>query len=124
MANVLVNKEIVKAAPKSVYLLSGSVDTAETAVTKIDISGLPGAPERIKICWVKWSTEGLNAQLAFDRASGGDACILVGGGKITDPIEDIGTGAGTGDLKLSTLDLASAGNRGYSIEICVEGIPA
>jgi len=124
MANTLVNKEIVKAQPRSVYMLTGSIDTAETGVTKIDISGLPGTPTRIKICWIKWSTEGLNALLAFDRAVDANACVLTGSGKLVDPIEDVGTGAGTGDLKLTTLDLASAGNRGYSILVCVEGIPA
>jgi hypothetical protein len=120
MANKLINREIVKSSPRSVFLITGSIDTAETAVTKIDISALIGAPTRIRILSIEGNTEGLNVQLSFDRATNGDACVIAGSINLDDPIEDIGTGAGTGDLLLSTLDLASGGNRGYTLRICVE----
>jgi len=123
MANVLINREIVKSSPRSVFLLTGSIDTPETDVTKIDISTLPGAPSRIRINWIKFSTEGLNVKLKFDRNTNGDACVLSGRGSIGDnPIEDVGSGSGTGDLLLSTIDGAAGGNRGYTIIISVEGI--
>jgi hypothetical protein len=120
MANSLVNRDIVNSSPRSIFLISGTVDTAEVGVTKIDISGLVGEPSRIRINWIKFSTNGLNVKLAFDRAVNPEACMLVGHGEIHEPIEDIGTGAGTGDLKLTTLDAAAAGNRGYTILIGVE----
>lgn len=126
MANELINRTLVNGSPRFLFLLSGKIDTAETDVTKIDISTLPGitavaANQRIRINKIFWSCSGLTVKLAFDRAVNPEAIMLIGTGWIKDPIEDVGSGAGTGDLKLSTQDLlTTAEGRGYTIEIEVE----
>jgi len=124
MADTVVVSELVKSNHKSGFVLSNVSDgTGESAVTKVDISTLPGAPERVKISRLCWSiTDGMAVSLKFDRvAPGTPAIILNGAGSLNlsslGPIEDLGTG-GTGDIQLTTH--GAVANAGYTIELELE----
>lgn len=93
--------------------------TGETAVTKVDVSELTGAPERVRIDRIHYTTSGLTARLLWDAdtdvqiielpASTSDTLDFVGFGGLRN---NGGTGA-TGDIKLTTAG-ASSGD-GYTI---------
>lgn len=101
-------------------ILSGASDgTGESMVTKITASGLSGAPTRLKIVDLKWSTYGLNVLIAFDGTSKSTATILSGNGHLSEkelgPIMDPWVAGHTGNILLSTLG-ATAGD-GYTVQI-------
>jgi len=100
----------------NVQLLNTSDGTGESAVVKVDISGLTGlsgvAPSKLVIEWAEWAVQGFTSVLlAFDATTDDPALRLSGvgfkdfreGGGLVDPAS---TGA-TGDLLLSTVGAVS-----------------
>jgi hypothetical protein len=87
--------------------------TGESAVAKVDISTLPGAPTKVKINKVMYSTFGMSVSVLFDHTADdrvlalqGDGCMdfcAVGG------LQDPASAGGTGDI-LFTTNGASAGD--------------
>lgn len=89
----------------------------ESAVTKVDVSALNGAPTRVKITKVHYSVAGMVATLLWDADTDvrimdlqGDGCFdATGFGGL---INNAGTGV-TGDIKLTTTGHTSGDS--YSI---------
>lgn len=66
------------------FLFSDASDgTGENAVTKVTASGLAGAPTRLKITHIKWSTYGMNVLILFDGTSKSTGTILSGNGELS-----------------------------------------
>ena len=126
MADAVATAVLVKSNHKSGFVFSSKSDgTGESAVTKIDISTLPGAPSRVKLTRLSWAiSEGMGVSIAFDRTVGGDPVVHLNGRGFLSaaqmgPIEDKGTGL-TGDVKFTTY--GHAANKGYTVEVEVENV--
>jgi hypothetical protein len=108
-------KKVIENKESSVFLLTNDAASGgESAITKVDISTLPGAPTRVKVNRLCWSLRDLSAVLYYDRSSAIRIAVLSGDGELDLPegIEDTGSG-GTGDIKLTTVGAST--NSTYTI---------
>lgn len=123
MADTVKSRTLVLNEHKSVFLLTNSSDgTGESAVTKVDISALPGTPTKVRITRLEFHVHGMSLNIYFDRTSGGDIGLFNGDGCIKEAIEDSGTGL-TGDIKFTTLNIAAANaGTGYTVLLEVEKV--
>lgn len=107
MVDAVTSQTIIDGSKNVVMKLTNVSDgTGESAVTKVDVSGLNGAPTRVKINKVHYSVAGMVATLLWDADTDvrvmdlqGDGCFdasMFGG-----LINNAGTGV-TGDIKLTT----------------------
>lgn len=83
--------------------------TGESAVTKVDVSGLNGAPSEVKIERIKYATQGMAVRLLWDADADVEAITLPAdeAGDLDFRAEgglknNAGTGK-TGDIKLTTI---------------------
>lgn len=98
--------------------------TGESAVTKVDISTLVGAPSKVKITRISGNTVGMAVRVLFDHTTDDTALILQGEfcldftpwGGLRDPA----SAGGTGDILFTTVGHSS--NDSYCI--CMEVEPA
>lgn len=100
-----------------VSLTNASDGTGESAVLKVDVSELAGAPTRVKIMKAHFATFGMAVILRWDATTDVTALVLQGAGSLDFTNvgglpNNAGTGV-TGDLLLTTLG-HSAGDS-YSI---------
>jgi hypothetical protein len=93
--------------------------TGESAVQKIDISGLTGAPTAVRILKAKWRISGMSVKVLFDHTTDDTALILTGTGDDNymsfGGIKDPGSSGGTGDILFTTV--GAAANDTYSITL-------
>lgn len=96
--------------------------TGEAAVTKVDISALPGAPSKVKITRISGNTVGMAVRVLFDHTTDDTVLILQGefcmdftpyGG-----LQDPASAGGTGDILFTTVGHTSGDS--YSIMMEVE----
>lgn len=119
MPNELKTLKVNETPHKSVFVfLNASDGTAESAVQKIDISALPGAPTKVKISKMKWSVAGMAVKVYFDHTTDDLVAVLSGDGEISQPIEDPASAGGTGDILFTTV--GAVANSSYMIEMEVE----
>lgn len=94
-----------------VKLLSASDGTGESAVTKVDVSALVGAPSKIRLMEAWYSVSGMIAQILWDADTDVPILNFQGDGYMC--FERFGglknnAGAGvTGDVKLTTVGHSS-----------------
>lgn len=94
-----------------VKLTNTSDGTGESAVLKVDVSGLSGAPSRVRIDKIRYSVAGMVARLLWDATTDvtivdlqGDGCLdCCGFGGLTN---NAGTGV-NGDILLTTVGASS-----------------
>lgn len=96
--------------------------TGESEVTKVDISGLVGAPTAVKINRVDYSiSSGMSVGIAFDHTADDTVLVLTNTGYIdyTDVggLKDPASSGGTGDIKFTTV--GHAANDTYTIKLRV-----
>lgn len=127
MANLITTTELIKSKPKSIFVFSNQCDgTAETNATKVDISGLPGAPTKVKINRIVYTLDGLAVNILFDHTVNDRVITLVGSGSLDlemkGGIKDPASAGGTGDILFTIGEIAAAATRGYTILLEVEAI--
>lgn len=123
MADIAKTIEIIKTAGKSVFILSATSDgSGESAVTKVNISDLPGVPTRVRIREIQYSCEAISVGVYFDRTSAAVLVYLNGSGCIKEDIIDALNGL-TGDIKFTTTPTGATGG-GYTIRMVVEADPS
>jgi hypothetical protein len=108
MADTVTSQEIQDGRRNVVYKLTNLSDgTGESAVLKIDVSALDGAPDEVVIERVDYDINGMTVNLLWD-ATADVSALLLGPGQASMDFRDIGgiknnSGAGkTGDLLLTT----------------------
>lgn len=118
MADAVSSQTLIDGAKNVVVKLTNTSDgTGESAVTKVDVSALSGAPAKVKINKIHYSVAGMVARLLWDATADvtivdlqGDGCLDAScfGGLTNN------AGAGvTGDIKLTTVGHTAADS--YSI---------
>lgn len=119
MPNELKTIKVNETPHKSVFVFMNASDgTAESAVTKVDISTLPGAPTKVRISKMKWSVSGMVVKVYFDHTTDDLVSVLSGDGEISQPLEDPASAGGTGDILFTTI--GAVANSSYMIEMEVE----
>lgn len=114
-----VNALTLFSSEKRVVMLFNNVSdgTGETAVAKVDISGLPGVPTKVRINQIEYSTFGMSVSILFDHDTDDRALVVQGDGcrdfRQWGGIHDPASAGGTGDI-LFTTNGATAGDT-YSI---------
>jgi hypothetical protein len=107
MADAVTSQKLVDGAEHCVYVLTNLSDgTGESAVLKVDVSALNGAPSEVKIASVNYSCWGMSVSLLWDATTDVRALVLQGDGTldfghIGGLPNNSGTGK-TGDLLLTT----------------------
>jgi hypothetical protein len=108
MADAVASQTLVDGAKNVVMKFTSVSDgTGESAVTKVDVSALTGAPSRVKINKIHYSTSGMIVRLLWDATTDvtilelqGEGCFdATGFGGL---YNNAGTGV-TGDIQLTTI---------------------
>jgi len=118
MADAVTSQTIVDGPRNTVMKFTNTSDgTGESAVLKVDVSGLSGAPSGVSITKIHYSVAGMVVRLLWDADTDvtivdlqGDGCLCCSefGGLVNN------AGAGvTGDIKLTTV--GHTANDSYSI---------
>lgn len=100
-----------------------SDSTGESAVTKVDVSALYGAPGLVKVCKIIYSTSGMSVNLLWDATTdnvmftlpadqSGEICFEEFGGLVNPKSSGY-----TGDIKLTTVGHSSGDT--YTIILCM-----
>lgn len=118
MADTATSQAIFTGNKRSFYSFTNISDgTGESAVQKIDISGLPGSPSAVNIASVRWTTSGMGVKILYDHTTDDTALVLSGFGQLDfkefGGIPDPASAGGTGDILFTTFD-HSAGDT-YSV---------
>jgi len=118
MADAVTSQTLLDGERNVVMKFTNTSDgTGESAVLKVDVSALYGAPSRVKIKRVKYTVSGMVARLLWDATTDATILDLQGDGEMC--FESIGglynnAGAGvTGDILLTTVGHTSGDS--YSI---------
>lgn len=86
---------------------NNSDGTGESAVQKVDISGLSGTPTAVEINRVWYSTSGMSVLIAFDHTTDDTVLLLSGDGMIDfreyGGLKDPASSGGTGDIVFTTV---------------------
>lgn len=112
MADAVTSQMLVDGPRRVVIKLTNASDgTGESAVLKVDVSTLVGAPDRVRINRIHYNTNGMSARLLWDATTDVTICELAGSGTL-DFTEFGGlsnnAGAGvTGDILLTTVGHSS-----------------
>lgn len=108
MADAVSSQTLIDGTRNAVMKFTNTSDgTGESAVLKVDVSALSGAPTSVKITKIHYSVAGMVARLLWDADTDVTIVDLQGDGKLC--CEDFGGlqnngGAGvTGDILLSTV---------------------
>lgn len=119
MPNELKTIKVNETPHKSVFVFMNASDgTAESAVTKVDISTLPGSPTKVRISKMNWTVSGMGVKVYFDHTTDDLVAVLSGDGEICAPLEDPASAGGTGDILFTTF--GAAANSSYMIEMEIE----
>ena len=120
MADTVTSDTLFSGTKRQIRKFTNHSDgTGESAVTKIDISGLPGGPSAVKIDKVWYDIEGMQVKVLFDHTADDTALILSGSGQDDfnefGGIKDPASAGGEGDIKFTTIDAGV--NSSYSITL-------
>lgn len=120
MADAVASQTLIDGPRKAVMKFTNVSDgTGESAVLKVDVSALVGAPTRVKIDRIYYATSTMSVRILWDATTDVDAFTIgafqtgildftgIGG-----LINNAGTGV-TGDIMFTTIGAASGAN--YSI---------
>lgn len=95
--------------------------TGESAVTKVDISGLPGAPTAVKINRVWYNTSGMSVTVAFDHTANDTVLVLQGDGHMDftafGGMKDPASAGDTGDILFTTTGHTAGDSYSIVLEI-------
>lgn len=103
-----ITSQVLSSGSKRVAILLTSISdgTGESAVQKVDISALPGAPTKVKINSVAYSVKGMSVSVLFDHATDDRVLVLEGNGCLDfceyGGLQDPASAGGTGDILFTT----------------------
>lgn len=122
MADTVTSQAIFTGNRRSIYSFTSVSDgTGESAVQKIDISGLPGAPSAVNIEQVWWTTAGMSVKILFDHTTDDVGLIVSGNGNLKfdsfGGIPDPKSAGGTGDIMFTTVDHHSGDTYSIVLEV-------
>jgi len=120
MADTVSSNTLFEGDKRAVYHFTNLLDgTGESAVQKVDISALPGAPSYVKIDYVDFVVSGMSVQVLFDHTADDLALVLQGDGKLcfkdVAGFKDPKSAGGTGDILFTTSGHSSGDS--YSITL-------
>lgn len=122
MADAVTSQKLVDGPRNVVYKFTNVSDgTGESAVLKVDVSGLSGAPERVSIERIQYDIQGMAVRVQWDATSDVDAVVLGGIGYFD--FTGFGglpnnAGAGvTGDILFTTVGHASGDTYSILLEL-------
>ena len=122
MADAVSSQTLIDSAQKTIMKLTNTSDgTGESAVLKVDVSGLVGAPSLVKIQRIHYSSAGMVTRLLWDADT--DVTILdLQGDGVFDARHFGGlsnnAGAGvTGDIRLTTVGHTSGDSYSLILEM-------
>lgn len=119
MVDAVTSQKLVDGAKNVVYSFTSVSDgTGESAVLKVDVSGLNGAPTAVKINKIHYDVQGMLVEILWDADTDVVAAVLGTGQGILDYTMFGGlqnnAGAGvTGDIKFTTV--GHSANDSYTI---------
>ncbi len=123
MADAVTSQTLFNGSKRTVRAFTNVSDgTGESAVAKIDISTLTGAPTAVRIHRVWYNTFGMAVKIGFDHTTDDFVLILQGDGQFDfrsfAGIPDPASAGGTGDVVFTTVGHTSGDT--YSIILEVE----
>lgn len=114
MVDAVTSQTLVDGPRNAVMKFTNISDgSGESAVTKVDVSALSGAPDEVRIDRIDYSTIGMGVNVLWDADSDVVAFVLPSGGDGTFDFESFGgvtnnAGTGvTGDIKFTTVGATS-----------------
>lgn len=108
MADAVTSQTLFSGAKRVVMAFTNVSDgTGESAVQKVDISTLPGAPTAVKINKVQYDVSGMQVRVLFDHTTD-DTVLTLSGQGIMDfcdfgGLKDPASAGGTGDILFTTI---------------------
>lgn len=124
MADAVTTQTIFSGSNKKrvVYVFTNLSDgTGESAVKKVDISTLPGAPTAVKIRRVVFACEGMSVKVAFDHTTDDTVLVLAGQGEFDfypyGGLKDPASAGDTGDILFTTTGHTAADSYTILMEI-------
>ena len=113
MADAVATQTLFSGSNKTILkFVNASDGTGESAVAKVDISGLNGTPTAVKINRVWYSVFGMVVKILFDHNTD-DFCLALQGDGYHDfrtfgGIPDPASAGGTGDILFTTVGHSAA----------------
>lgn len=122
MADAVTTQTLVSGSRRVVRVFTNVSDgVGESAVNKIDISAMEGAPTIVKINKVTWSCRGMAVRVLFDHTTDDTVLVLHGEGQFDftayGGLHDPASAGGTGDVLFTTINQVT--NDSYTIMIDV-----
>jgi len=106
MADAVTSQTLANGAKRTIRAFTNVSDgTGESAVQKVNISGLIGAPTAVKILQIWWTTVGMSVKVLFDHTTDDVVAVLDGTGHMDlreFGIPDPASAGGTGDILFTT----------------------
>lgn len=123
MADTVTSQTLFNGSKRTVRAFTNLSDgTGESAVQKIDISGLTGAPTKVKIVRVWYCVSGMSLKILFDHGTDDTSLILQGDGcfdfRDFGGADDPASTGGTGDILFTTTGHTSGDS--YTVVLEVE----
>lgn len=123
MADTVTSQVLFNGSKKTIRAFTNVSDgTGESAVAKVDISGLTGAPTAVKILRVWYSVYGMSVSILFDHTTDDKVLVFQGDGcfdmRDFAGIADPASTGGTGDILFTTAGHTSGDT--YTIILEVE----
>lgn len=118
MADAVTSQTLFSGSKTVVMAFTNTSDgTGESAVQKVDISGLQGVPTAVKINKVWYNTSGMAVKVLFDHTTDDTVLVLQGDGCMDftsfGGLKDPASAGGTGDILFTTV--GHTANDTYSI---------
>lgn len=122
MSDAVSSQTIIDGPRNTVIKITNTSDgTGESAVTKVDVSGLSGAPATVKIERVHYSVAGMVARLLWDADTDVTILDLQGDGcfdaRDYGGLPNNGADGVTGDIKLTTVGHTSGDSYSIILEL-------
>lgn len=118
MSDAVTSQTLFNGSKRTVRKFTNASDgTGESEITKVDISGLTGAPSAVKIRQMWWNVDGMSVNMLFDHDVNDLVWTLSGHGHLDfrdfGGIPDPASTGGPGDILFTTVS-HSAGDS-YSV---------
>jgi len=122
MTDAVSSQTLYDGARRTVMKFTNTSDgTGESAVLKVDVSALAGAPSKVRIDRIQYSVAGMVARLLWDATTDVTIVDLQGDGRLDAEsygglTNNAGTGV-TGDILLTTVGASSGDSYSIIIEM-------
>lgn len=109
MADLVTSQTVFNGSKRTIRAFTSVSDgTGESAVTKVDISTLTGAPTAVRIMKVWYDIVGMSVKVIFDHTTDDTALVLAGQGFLDfssfGGVPDPASAGATGDVLFTTVN--------------------